>query len=62
MSFAFFVLAGDANHDGVVDFGDLALLAQNYNMTGRTFANGDFDYDGDVDFQDLVILAQRYNT
>jgi hypothetical protein len=61
-SFGFFVLAGDANHDRSVDFNDLVKLAQNYNTTGRTYADGDFTGDGKVDFNDLVVLAQRYNT
>ncbi len=61
-SFDFFILAGDANHDRAVDFNDLVKLAQNYNTTGKTFAEGDFNFDGNVDFNDLVILAQRYNT
>jgi len=58
----FFVLGGDANRDRAVDFNDLVVLAQNYNTTGKTYAQGDFNYDGKVDFNDLVILAQRYNT
>jgi ELWxxDGT repeat protein len=62
-SFDFFVLAGDANRDRVVDFNDLVKLAQNYNTTGgKTYADGDFTGDGDVDFDDLVVLAQHYNT
>jgi hypothetical protein len=61
-AFDFFALAGDANHDRAVDFNDLVALAQNYNTSGKTFAQGDFNYDGNVDFNDLVILAQRYNT
>jgi hypothetical protein len=62
VTFDFFSLAGDANHDRTVDFNDLVALAQNYNTSGKTFAQGDFNYDGSVDFNDLVILAQRYNT
>jgi hypothetical protein len=58
----FFVLAGDANHDRKVDFSDLAIMAQNYNSSGKTFDKGDFNYDGSVDFLDLALLAQRYNT
>jgi hypothetical protein len=58
----FFALAGDANHDRAVDFNDLVALAQNYNTSGKTFAQGDSNYDGNVDFNDLVLLAQRYNT
>jgi hypothetical protein len=61
-TFEFYVLAGDANRDRKVDFGDLVILAQNYNATGKTVSTGDFNYDGDVDFEDLVLLAQRYNT
>jgi endoglucanase len=59
----FFVLAGDANHDRTVDFQDLVILSQNYNQTGRTFAQGNLDYSagGTIDFADLVILSQRYN-
>jgi hypothetical protein len=57
-------LPGDANNNGTVEFNDLVILAQNYNLTGKTFAQGNFDDDaaGNVDFNDLVILAQRYNT
>jgi hypothetical protein len=61
VSFDFFALAGDANHDRSVDFNDLVALAQHYNAAG-TFVEGDYNYDGTVDFNDLVILAQRYNT
>jgi hypothetical protein len=55
-------LPGDANRDGAVDFQDLALLAQSYNTTGRTWSQGDFTGDGAVDFLDLAKLAQNYNT
>jgi ELWxxDGT repeat protein len=58
----FFVLAGDANRDAVVNFDDLLVLAANYNQGGRTFSQGDFNYDGTVNFDDLLILASRYNT
>jgi hypothetical protein len=53
---------GDANLDREVNFADLVALAQNYNATGRVFAEGNFDFspDGKVDFTDLVLLAQRY--
>jgi hypothetical protein len=61
--FDFFALAGDATRDRTVNFADLVILAQNYNLTGKTFSQGNFDYssDGLIGFQDLVILAQRYN-
>jgi len=52
-------LAGDATLDGLVDFNDLARLAQNYNSpAGGTWAGGDFTYDDVVDFNDLAKLAQ----
>jgi hypothetical protein len=62
MVFEFFVIAADANRDRRVDFADLAVMAQHYNTTGKTFEEGDFNFDGAVDFNDLAILAQRYNT
>jgi hypothetical protein len=61
-TFDFFAFAGDANHDRTVDVQDLLIMGQNYNATGRTFAEGDFNYDGVVDVQDLLLLGQRYNT
>ncbi len=62
-AFDFVHRAGDADHDGDVDFNDLVALAQNYDTAGgRTFSQGDYNYDGNVDFHDLVVLAQRYDT
>jgi hypothetical protein len=57
----FFVLAGDATRDRVVNFDDLLILAKNYNKTAVTFAQGDMNYDGVVNFDDLLILAKAYN-
>jgi hypothetical protein len=54
-------LPGDANLDDKVDFNDLVVVAQNYNGTGKTYAQGDFNFDTKVDFADLVLLAQNYN-
>lgn len=56
-------LAGDADNNGIVNFNDLVLLAQNYGKPGKTFSGGNFDYssDGVVTFSDLVILAQNFN-
>ena len=61
-TFEFFVLAGDANHDRVVDVRDLGILAQHYGQSGPTigFEDGDFNGDGVVDVKDLGILAQQY--
>lgn len=60
----FFVLAGDANRDRRVDFGDVLIFAQNYGRAGRSFSEGNFNYssDGRVSFDDLLMLAQRYGS
>lgn len=58
--FDFFFLAGDANHDGKVDFLDLQIVAANYHRSGVSFAEGDLNYDGRVDFADLMIVKRNY--
>jgi beta-xylosidase len=56
-------IPGDANGDGMVDVGDLGILAANYGKTsGATWAMGDFNGDGAVDVGDLGILAANYGT
>jgi hypothetical protein len=57
----FFVLAGDANHDGVIDFDDYALIDLGFNNGLSGFAHGDFNYDGVIDFDDYVILDAAFN-
>ncbi|MFT3785402.1 MAG: autotransporter-associated beta strand repeat-containing protein [Tepidisphaeraceae bacterium] len=53
---------GDANLDGAVNFGDLLVLAANYNtLVGATWSTGDNNYDGAVNFGDLLNLAANYN-
>jgi hypothetical protein len=60
--FDFWFLAADANRDKAVNFADLVLVAQNYNLAaGGAWARGDFNGDAKVDFADLVIIAQNYN-
>jgi hypothetical protein len=59
-TFDFFMLNGDANHDGIVNITDLMALATNYNGVGKTFAQGDFNFDGNVDAADLAILAGNW--
>jgi hypothetical protein len=59
---SFFVLAGDATRDRMVDFSDLLVLASNYNRaSGAVWTDGDFTRDGRVNFDDLLILASGYN-
>jgi hypothetical protein len=57
-----FTVAGDANLDRQVNFGDLVRLAQSYNSATGGWVNGDFTYDDAVNFADLVALAQHYNS
>jgi alpha-L-arabinofuranosidase len=54
--------SGDANGDGMVDVGDLGILAANYGGSGKSWAQGDFNGDGLVDVGDLGILAANYGT
>ena len=58
--FDFFVLAGDANRDRMVNIGDFSIVASRYNLPG-TFSQGDFNYSGTVEIGDFSILASRYN-
>jgi hypothetical protein len=60
IDFDFFVLAGDADHNGIVDTNDLYALASHWQMTGVPFSQGDFNYDGTVDGADLSIIAERW--
>jgi hypothetical protein len=55
-------IPGDATLSNGVGFADLVLLAQNYNLSGRTWSTADFDGNGLTAFSDLVLLAQNYNT
>ncbi|WP_428940172.1 cellulase family glycosylhydrolase [Fontivita pretiosa] len=59
-SLDFFALAGDANHDRVVNSRDLLALASNWQQSPRGFADGDFNYDGTVDAADLQILTGNW--
>jgi hypothetical protein len=60
-SFDFFVFAGDANRDRMVDIGDFSVLAARFNQLG-TFSQGDFNYDHIADIADFSILASKFNT
>ena len=57
---------GDANGDGKVDGGDLAIWQQHYDPRGRNAAandasTGDFNGDGKVDGGDLALWQQHYD-
>ena len=51
---------GDANRDGIVNVGDLGILAANYGGSNKTWDEGDFNDDGLVNVGDLGILAANY--
>ena len=57
-----YTLQGDANLDRTVNFTDLLRVAQSYNQTGKSWAQGNFNYDAlaKVDFNDVLLLAQKY--
>jgi len=56
----FFVFAGDANHDRVVDTRDFNALAGQFGGTNQNFAQGDFNYDGLVNSMDFNIFTGQY--
>ncbi|NLE28312.1 MAG: hypothetical protein GX629_01425 [Phycisphaerae bacterium] len=53
-------IPGDANRDGMVNVGDLGILAANYGGSDKTWEQGDFNNDGLVNVGDLGILAANY--
>jgi hypothetical protein len=55
-------MPGDANKDGMVDVGDLGILAANYGGTAKAWEQGDFNGDTLVDVGDLGILAANYGS
>jgi len=53
-------LAGDANRNGVVSVGDLAIMAGHWNQTGKFWAHGDFTGNGTVSLGDLAVMAGNW--
>lgn len=51
---------GDLDLDGKVDFADLLVLAQNYDVSLSGWASGDMDGSMSVSFADMLLLAQHY--
>jgi hypothetical protein len=59
----FYMLAGDANRDRIVDTGDFNILTSQFGVTAgspRTFQQGDFNFSGYVDSSDFNILTGQY--
>ena len=59
VSFNFFSLTADANHDGVVNALDFNALASHFGQT-TNFPQGDFNYDGQVTTADFTLLADHF--
>jgi autotransporter-associated beta strand protein len=55
-----FAVGGDATLDNIANSDDFSLLANNFNQTGKFWADGDFNYDGTVNALDFNILASHY--
>jgi hypothetical protein len=51
---------GDINHDGVVDFNDFLIVANNFGHRGVTLDQGDIDGNGSVDFSDFLVVASQF--
>ncbi len=52
-------IGGDANLDGFVTFGDIAVLQQNFGQPGN-WPEGNFNSDGQVTFADFGILQANF--
>jgi hypothetical protein len=51
---------GDANGDGLVNVGDLGIVAQNWGRTGLSWSQGDFNDDTILNVGDLGVLAMAW--
>jgi autotransporter-associated beta strand protein len=56
-----YTLLGDANLDGKVNGADFAILAANFNQSGKVWDQGDFNYTGEVNGSDFTLLANNFN-
>jgi hypothetical protein len=54
-------LPGDADANGLVDFGDFQKLAEHFEKAGGR-DQGDFDYDGRVTFADFQVLERWFGS
>ena len=55
-------LLGDLDGNGIVDFTDFLVLADNFGSSPATLAEGDINGDGQVQFEDFLILAENYGS
>jgi hypothetical protein len=56
------VRGGDANFDGLVNFADFVILANNFGSTDALWSMGDFDGNRRVEFVDFVILSDHFDS
>lgn len=52
---------GDADGNGVVEFEDFLLVAENFNMPGD-WTMGDFTGDGQVNFTDFIVTSNNFGS
>jgi hypothetical protein len=56
-----YTVAGDANLDRAVDYGDALILQAHYNASGTpAWDTGNFNYDSIIDSTDALLLARNY--
>ena len=48
------VTPGDFNSDGNIDLADFAIMVENFNGTGKSFAEGDNNFNRRVDLEDFI--------
>jgi N-acetylneuraminic acid mutarotase len=58
----FFLLAGDADHNHVINFDDYVRIDNGFNNHLTGFGNGDFNFDGKIDFDDYVLIDLAFNS
>lgn len=51
---------GDVDGNGVVEFSDFLIIANNFGSDNATREEGDLDNDGIVDFADFLMLTQHF--
>ena len=55
-------LPGDGDLNGVVNFADFALIANNFNGSDTEWGQGNFDLNHTTNFADFVILANNFGS
>jgi hypothetical protein len=61
VSFDFFALKGDVNHDRTVSIADFIQLSSNFNKSPAVYAEGDLNLDNVVSIGDFIDLSANLN-